>query len=136
MSAPAACGTLQGYRVHLRNRQTPCDACQAAARAYRAQLKGRDPAAAAPARASAPEPAVALADLSDAQVIDAITGRTVTYRYALAAGEDEAHVAKVVKFGEGRKGRRVVTFWDHVNGHDRADGVVRSLYVDQIVRCG
>lgn len=36
---PAACGTLSGYQRHLRQDTTPCDACRAASRAYRRNLR-------------------------------------------------------------------------------------------------
>ena len=95
---------------------------------------------------------VNLAEMSDDEVTAAIEGRWVTYNYASIAGQDDAFVARVMKYAPGRGGRRVVTFLDHVSPpgkaevkaayeekrepREHADGNSRSLYVDQIVSIG
>jgi hypothetical protein len=108
-----------------------------------------------PVKESKRQPAkrrIDLAEMSDEEVTAAIEGRWVTYNYASIAAQDDAFVARVMKYASGRGGRRIVTFIDHVSPpgkaevkaameekrepREHADGVSRSLYVNQIVSIG
>ena len=100
---------------------------------------------------------VTLTEMSDEEVTAAIEGRWVSYRFASAPGVEEVFVARVMKYAivpaRGDRGQqRVVTFIDHVSSptkaevkasmeekrepREHADGVSRSLYVDQIIAIG
>lgn len=101
---------------------------------------------------------VTLTEMSDEEITAAIEGRWVTYNFASTTGQDEAFIARVMKFDHGIMARgdlgmqTVITFIDHVSPpgkaevkaameenrepKEHADGVTRSLYVSQIVAIG